>query len=109
MKAAQGYVRVGCPGSENPQMCLNCKRSMCILDMKPESKTRGKLIKMPDEQKVAFGIRLRLLRKSRGLSIAKLAEMVNRVPSAVKAWESGHTSPTAPAMEKLIEIFGGEL
>lgn len=109
MKVAQGYVRVGCVGSENPQMCLNCKRSVCILDLKPEPKARGKLIKMPDEQKAAFGKHLRELRKAHGLSIAKLGEMVNRVPSAIKAWESGHTSPTAPALEKLEEIFGGEL
>jgi ribosome-binding protein aMBF1 (putative translation factor) len=108
MKAAQGYVRVGCPGSENPQMCLHCKKPECILD-REEYRGRGTTPKVTDEKKVEFGKRLRAARLKRKISTKELGAMTDRVPSAIISWELGRTYPSPVAMDKLIEIFGGEL
>jgi len=40
-------------------------------------------------------------RKTIGLSIAEVAEMLNRSPEEIEAWESGKDAPTYPQLEKL--------
>ena len=109
MKVAQGYVRVGCEGSNDPQMCLHCERSVCVLDLQSVEKPRGTTQKTPDTKKLEFGKHLRELRMKCGLSTKQLGEMTGRVPSAIISWELGRTYPSMTAMSKLIEIFGGQL
>ena len=52
------------------------------------------------------GKRLKDLRKGKGLTQRKLAELLNVEPSAVGKWEIHDITPSVETLKRLCEIFG---
>uniref|UniRef100_A0A7V3ZJT9 XRE family transcriptional regulator n=1 Tax=Dictyoglomus thermophilum TaxID=14 RepID=A0A7V3ZJT9_DICTH len=54
---------------------------------------------------MTFGERLRHIRKKRGLSLNKLAELLNVAPITVSRWERNQREPDFGTLQKLSEIL----
>lgn len=61
------------------------------------------------EQKIAFGIRLKQLRKERGLTQEQLAELTDRTPHAISAIERGINAPNFETMIALAKALRTEI
>lgn len=68
----QHEFRIGCKGSENPQMCLNCKRAECVL----EKKKSGAFKQLPPDDCKALGAKMRQWRKAHNMSCESVAAML---------------------------------
>jgi transcriptional regulator with XRE-family HTH domain len=54
-----------------------------------------------------LGARIRNARKSAGMTIAHLAEIMSVSVAAVQQWEADKTTPTVDRLLKLTELLGG--
>lgn len=53
-----------------------------------------------------IGLWVRTIRKRRGLTQAKLAELIGRLPNAVSALECGKNLPTLDTLDRIAEALG---
>ena len=68
-----------------------------------------KLYYMPMDNKKKLGKRIKELRKRKGYTQEKLAEMINMEQNTISVIESGRNFPTLVTLEKMANILGVEL
>lgn len=104
-------AQVGCPGSEDPQMCLKCTREICKLDenlrkQKRRAATMHAVQKTPET--IAFGDWLRTQRFKRHLLGYQLAHKLDITQGHVSALETGRGMPAEQLMAKIEDYLGDE-
>lgn len=56
-----------------------------------------------------IGMRIRELRKKKGMSVEELGQLVGYRGSTVNSWERGRTEPTGQTLVRICKIFGVEI
>ena len=98
-----------CYGSEDPQVCLNCKRSRCVLDssqmyrqsVDPETKK----VKTTGAEPSEFAEKLRKEMERTGMSANAVSKAALVSRKTVRNWIAGRTAPQPSKIKLLLEAM----
>ena len=71
--------------------------------------SKGTYLKLKEEKKNLFSVRLKELRLQRGFSQEELAEQIGIKQNSYSDWENGKCKPNYEKLEKIADFFGVSL